>query len=657
MKIKYKFKTLNYENLKIDVKKCLSPVLKKVSKRNISSNINKIKAMFNSYDLSLINKKEKNNELIRENNIFKHHLNKYNSYKNFLANKKKHKNKGKQLSQIENLKIKYFNRGYKIPKLSNNLFKISPLNFQGISIRQYFNELYKKEKKEITLKEKNVDFLSRLEKSIKDMKIKKNSYIIDTKDKKTVNLSPRKRIFNIKQQLKKTMSKSITKSIKTIDNKDKDIKSEINKNKYLSDYDLLEEDEEFKGLNQYEKNRIIKLLKEEEKIKKYNKFINNILKDKSYFQIIDTNDIELKQEEQKSINNNNNTINPNKMISSKTIKHIKRNSKISISNSEDNSFSSEYMPFKPSSQTVGFHTKNLKNFHNNKPNIILTNDNINNYSNNKKNSNKRFFSRNIKNYPKLKKSQTLKNVINVKNNLNKNNQINNYISDTTNPLLLIIPNKKNINKSTNKANKRFSYLIKPEMISNFLKTINENKEINLKSNDINLNKNSKILKKINGNEESLSNFMNYQTINGNGFQKGKFINKTQSLNYLFKRINSEKNLDDEFISEYKRYFIQNKNISEDFLNKFINRKYDIHDFVNFCVSIDQKIKEGNILNKWKKNYLRIGKFEEIKPLLREEAKKDYFINHLLQNYMNSKNGKRNYYDYDPKDIDSIQEFN
>ena len=392
MKIKYKFKTLNYEKLKIDVKKCLSPVLKKVSKRNISSNINQIKSLFNSYDLSLINKKEKNKELIRENNIFKHHLNKYNSYKNFLANKKKHKIKGKQLSQIENLKIKYFNRGYKIPKLSNNLFKISPLNFQGISIRQYFNELYKKEKKEITLKEKNVDFLSRLEKAIKDMKIKKNSYIIDTKDKKTVNISPRKRIFNIKQQLKKTISKSSTKSIKTIDNKDKDIQSEINKNKYLSDYDLLEEDEEFKELNQYEKNRIIKLLKEEEKIKKYNKFINNILKDKSYFQVIDTNDIELKHEEQKN-NNNNNTINPNKMISSKTIKHIKRNSKISISNSEDNSFSSEYRPFKPSNQTMDYYTKTLKNIHNNKPKIILTNDNININSNNKKNSNKSFFSR------------------------------------------------------------------------------------------------------------------------------------------------------------------------------------------------------------------------------------------------------------------------
>ena len=655
MKIKYKFKTLNYENLKIDVKKCLSPVLKKVSKRNISSNINQIKSLFNSYDLSLINRKEKNNELIRENNIFKHHLNKYNSYKNFLDKKKKHKNKGKQLSQIENLKIKYFNRGYKIPKLSNNLFKISPLNFQGISIRQYFNELYKKEKKEITLKEKNVDFLSRLEKAIKDMKIKKNSYIIDTKDKKTVNISPRKRIFNIKQQLKKTISKSSTKSIKTIDNKDKDIKSEINKNKYLSDYDLLEEDEEFKELNQYEKNRIIKLLKEEEKIKKYNKFINNILKDKSYFQVIDTNDIELKHEEQKN-NNNNNTINPNKMISSKTIKHIKRNSKISISNSEDNSFSSEYRPFKPSNQTMDYYTKTLKNIHNNKPKIILTNDNININSNNKKNSNKSFFSRNIKNYPKLKKSQTLKNVINLKSNLNKNNQINNYISDTINPLLLLIPNKKNINKS-NKTNKRFSYSIKPDMISNFLKTINENKEINLKSNDNNLSKNCKILKKFNGSEENLNNFMNYQTINGNGLKKGKFINKQQSLNYLFKRINSDKNLDDEFINEYKRYFIQNKNVSEDFLNKYINRKYDIHDFVNLCISVDQKIKEGNIINKWKKNYLRIGKFEEIKPLLREEAKQDYYINHLLQNYMNSKNGKRNYYDYDPKDIDSIQEFN
>ena len=642
MKIKNKFKTFKYQNLKIDVKKCLNPVLKKVSNQNISSNIKIIKSMFNSYDLSLEETKKKNKELIKENNIFKQHLNKYNSYKNFLDSKQKHKIKNKKPNEIENLKLKYFNKGYKIPKLSNNLFKISPLNFHGISIRQYFNELYKKTKKEITLKEKNIDFLSRLEKSINIMKIKKNSYIIDTKKIQSDNISLRKRISIIKKKLKQTNSKSSTKSIYTVDNKDKDIVSDENKNKLLSDYDILEEDEEFKELNDYEKNRIIKLLKDEDKIKKYNKYIKDILKDKSYFEIIDKNDIELKPEEQK----NNHTTNSNKMISSQEIKHIKRNSKIYISNSEDNSFSSEEKQLKPSNQTIDLYTKTLKNLYNNKPHIILSNSNFN--INNKKSSNKSLFSRNIHNYPKLKKSQTLKNIINPKNNLH-NNPINNNVPNISDKQLLTITSKKN------KKDKRFSYSIKPDSISNFLKAINEDKE---KSN-INLVKNSNILKKINRNESKRNNFLKHQNIDisSNWLKSSKFINKEESLNYLYKRINSEKNFDDEFINEYKKYFIQNKNISEDYINKFINRKYDIHDFVNLCISIDQKIKEGNIINKWKKNYLRIGKFEEIKPLLLEEGKQDYFINHLLQNYMNSKNGKRNYYDYDSKEINSIKDIN
>ena len=59
------------------------------------------------------------------------------------------------------------------------------------------------------------------------------------------------------------------------------------------------------------------------------------------------------------------------------------------------------------------------------------------------------------------------------------------------------------------------------------------------------------------------------------------------------------------------------------------------------------------MNKWKKNYLRIGKLDKIKYLLRQEVKQDHFIIHLLQKYMNSMDGKRNYYDYESNDLDLV----
>ena len=673
MKIKKKYKTLNYKNLKIDAFKCLSPAFKKLSSQNISSNIKTIKSMFNSFDLSLKNTNIKNKELVKENDIFKQHLHKYYSYKNFLDNKQKHKNKNK-ISEIDNLKIKYFNKGYKIPKISNNLFKISPLILKGISIKNYFNELYRKEKKEITLKEKNIDFLNRLQNDIKEMKINKNSYLIEDNLVKSVNISPNRRFSIIKQNLKKANSRVSIKSIKSMSDEDNDFESENkeittenketvdekDKKKYLSDYDKLEEDEYFKELNEYEKNRIIKLLKEEENVKNYNKFIINVLKDKNYFKTIDTDDIEFNNKKEEEVKDAN-IIDSIQLNSSKTIKKLKRKSKISISNSDENSYSSEDNPIMQSSQTVNIYLKTLKNNYI-KPNIILTNNTNNNINNN---DNKNVNSRNIKTFPKLKKSRTLKDIDKIKNQSQKNQNIN-YISYKNFPNLLIIPNKKNDNMNYNNINKnqikKFSYSLKPQVITNFLKTINEEKIQSDKSNR-NMVKNSKIFNKFNANKikknkdkKMLS--LNFYNINNNGLKKNnKFLNKEESLNYLFKRINSEKNLDldNEFINEYKRYFIKNKNISEDFLNKYIERKYNIKDFINLCLSIDEKIKKGNVLKKWKKNYLRIGKFEEIKPLLQEQGKQDYFINHLLQCYMNSKNGKRNYYDYDIKDIDSIED--
>ena len=657
MKLKA-FKTLNYENLKIDAKKCLSPVLKKLSNQKIKSNIEKIKSTFHSYDQTLLNTKLQNNELEKDNNIFKKHLNKYFSYKNFLDKKQKHKTKKNNLNELEKLKLKYYKKGYKIPNLVKNIFTLSPLNYEGVPIRKYFNELYKKEKKEITLKEKNLDFLIRLDKNIKDIKIKEN---IENKDKnknkiKSVNISPIKRFSVYKQKFKNSNSKLIVKSInfeekkelspeklKSIKNEDKNNNNNNNIDMNIDYYNkLFEEDEEFKELNEYEKKCFLKLIQDNENVKKYNKYINKILKDKTYFDIIDNKNFESNG---KHMNKNNYNKNLNKtesihIKSSKPRHNYKKNKLNNMDNSEESSISSE-KPDLSSNQTIDLLIKNQKN---NNPNTNTI------FNNNNKNQN----SRNFKLYPKLKKSLTIKNFIDLNNiAVNNNNKI---INKQTRQ---IISHPTNINKIKN--NKRLSFSIKPETVSHFLGTINEDDKTNKNNN--NLFKNNNNLKNFQINNLKKSSFLKYKDFNNyynnynynfNDYIKNeKFLTKEDSLNYLFKRIKSEKKLDDEFINEYKKYFIKNKNISEYTINKFINRKYDINDFVNLCVSIDKKVKEGNIMNKWKKNYLRIGKLDEIKYLLREEVKQDHFISHLLQNYMNSMDGKRNYYDYESNDLDLI----
>ena len=176
MKLK-KYKTLNYENLKSNAKKCLSPIIKRISNNNIKSNIKKIKDMFHFYNLILSDNTKIYNEYVTSNKTFMHTIKNYYSYKSYINKKEKHKKK-EEFNEIDNLKLNYFKKGYKIPNFYN-LFRINPLSFQGISIRQYFNELYKKDKKKISMKEKNIDYLLRLEKNIKNIKVNKNLESID----------------------------------------------------------------------------------------------------------------------------------------------------------------------------------------------------------------------------------------------------------------------------------------------------------------------------------------------------------------------------------------------------------------------------------------------------------------------------------------------
>ena len=658
MKLK-KFKTINYENLKSDAKKCLSPITKKKSKQIITLNAEKIKENFHSYDLSKKKNKNKTIKLIEENKEFKHQMNKYYSYKNFLD--KKDKFKPGKLDVLDILKRKYFKKRYKIPNFSHNIFNRNPLNCKGLDIREYFNELYRKNKKKNTLKEKNLDFLCRLQEYIKNEKSKDKSPINDVR--KSLFISPKRKSFLIKEKVKnielsdkkeklknyKTIWNNLNKEInKTNENKEKnetDKNNENNENKedieklknrkilrssIFKDanfiYQILnEEDEDFKDLNEYEKNHMIKLIQEEEYLKDYKKFINKAVSDNNFFQVIDSIDLEKGESENNTITNTN--LKKQKININSSIPNIKRNtkSKISYRNSEENSFSSEN-PKILNNQIIGSNLKKLE---------------INNENQKIKDSS----SRNIKLYPSFKKSMTLKNFSDIK------------ISHAQSPSQFNIGdiNKKNfltisINKFGIKG-KRLSYSIKQDTVSNFLKTINENETKNKNNNnnndlnkDIIHNKSKNNSKIFNIKQNNILNYRDKNTIYK--YKNLKKETKEENLNNIFSKLIKEKNLSEEFVNEFKKYYMKKKNISEYSINKFINKKYEFNDFVNFCSSLDKKVKEGNIKNKWKRNYLRIGKFEKIKSLLDEEEKQDHFINHFLQNYINSMNGKRSFYGCD-----------
>ena len=86
-------------------------------------------------------------------------------------------------------------------------------------------------------------------------------------------------------------------------------------------------------------------------------------------------------------------------------------------------------------------------------------------------------------------------------------------------------------------------------------------------------------------------------------------------------------------------------MSEHDLNEFINRDYEPKDFYNLVNSVDAKIQSSDMENKWRKNYLKIGKLEGRRKLLEEEKKQDNYISHLLQYFILAKFGKYKLYQF------------
>ena len=362
MKLKT-FKSLNYENFKYDAKKCLNPITKKLTKQIITLNAEKIKELFHSYDLTIIKNKNKTKEIIEENKEFKQRLDKYYAYKKYLD--KKSKIKKNKPSILDILKRKYFKKRYKIPNFPRNIFSRNPLNYKGLDIREYFNELFRNNKKKISLKEKNLDFLSRLQEYVNYEKSKEKTPIHLIR--KTLILSPKRKSSIIREKIKNINSpkkKIKLKNYKTIWNDLNNENKEENENKeYKMDntsekvknikikrssifkdanfiYNVLnEEDEDFKYLNEYEKKHMIRLIQEEENLKDYKKFVNKALSNNNFFQVIDNDDSENESQDNSSKNNNLNKKITNIKLSIPSL-NSKTKSTLSSGNSEESIFSS-----------------------------------------------------------------------------------------------------------------------------------------------------------------------------------------------------------------------------------------------------------------------------------------------------------------------------
>ena len=656
MELKKKYKILDYNKLDNEVKKCLSPIITKVSKENTISCIESIKHLFHSYEKTNSNIKMNNIEISKENKVFQEHMDKYHIYKKFIEKSNKHKNNAKN-SHIESLALEYLKKGYIVPNISHNLFKNNPLNYSGLAVRNYFNKLIKEEKRQITDKEKNLDFLYRLNYDVKSLKNIKHSELKDYAQSSNKNStivsqdasnfeSPEKRV-----KYTKSLNNSILRNISK-----EEKKRVFSEKKNLSKYNLknnfnyiniyaknnsIDTDENFNELNDYEKKRIKKLIKEADSIKNYKGFIENALNDKNFFKIIDNNDIDLNKinqikqndiENEKSSNFNNKK---NKLKPPNSIKKDKK--KVNFADLDETSLSSLSPPELSSSKSLYFNKNKSKQ---NPPLPVVLND-------------------------KCSKSPQIKFIRN-----NKKHKETMIVNRKYKNKILAFINKVN----NTKANKRLSFTIKSLTGNNFLKTVKENNPLNINITNINNTNNANnannvdssigkkgILKKYKIKNLKRSNTLNFKSLmkfNSNKCLKNEDNStKEEKLNALYNKINTGINLDDSFIAEFKKYFMKNKDISEKSLDKYINRKYEMNDFISFCSTIDQKVKSSNIMNNWKRNYLKIGKLDDRKAILREEGNKDFVIKHSLQDFLNSIDGKRKYYEYKCNDFDLNQQYN
>ena len=576
--------TLNYESLSNDERNYLFPASKKILSYHINSNINTIKSMLKLYNKKLEEQKYKNSEIIETNTRFKNYMDKYNEYKKYYQERDKHKIQKKSKSTINILTDTYINKGYKIPNLQKNIFHVNPLNDTGKVIQKYFDEYIKNKKKLVTHKEKNFYYLNKLKDCIQAQKYKGNKAQLEL-TLSNYNNKNNKDNNNSNLFLKNYFNNIINHNKHCLSENEK----EIEKNNF-NNYNI-EKDEHFLQLNEYEQNNIKQLIKEREEIKKYKSFVEKALKDKKYFKVIDCDDVELNKKRELK------TINSIKTSSKKSIK-IKIDDKKDKSNeSKDSSENDDVSSYKSNKKGKTVETSHINKY--------MTDDIM------KKQFSQKKFSvalyKNFSNYKLFNFPQKKINFI----SLNKK-----------------ITNEKDSDLNEHFANKKLSFSNREENFADIINEVKRDKIIK-KTEVI---KDNKVLKQFKFSGKNTNKKLNQ-------------LDKEKSLNYLFKEINKGTIPNNKFLKEYKKYFLKAKYMSEADLNTFINRDYEPKDFYNLINTVDTKIKKGDIENKWRKNYLKVGKLEGRKHLLKEEQKQDYFINHLLQYFILAQYGKVKLYEF------------
>jgi hypothetical protein len=425
---------------------------------------------------------------------------------------------------------------------------VNPLNDSGKTIQKYFDEYIMNNKRLVTSKEKNFFYLYKLQDQIRIQKFKEKKDL-----QMLLNLSNYNSGNNDFENNKLNTNYSNIFLKKYFNNIKKpclsDNESNLEENnleKVNNDINInYEKDEDFIKLNEYEQNAIRQLIKDSEENKKYKSFIEKALSDKKYFNVIDNDNVELDKKIELK------TLSPIKHSSKKLLKlKIKNDNKDkNINNNSDESLnSSEIDDFSNQSKE-----KEFKITHNKKFSTILFNDKISQF--------KKFnFPQKKNNFISINKKVISEKDTNIKPNIN-------------NKKLSFSKSQEEIDDSLNKKIKRDSKTKKTQFLpgNKFLK------KYNFPKNNINVNK-----------------FISK-------------LSKMKSLNFLFKQINTGKTPDKKTLMEYKNYFLKNKNMSEHDRKEFIKRDYEPKHFYNLVNSVDTKIQSADLGNKWRKNYLKIGK--------------------------------------------------
>ena len=512
-----------------------------------------------------INEEEKN----MENSLFKLR----NRYNNITAIKLRNENKdfSEKYSKFSKTNIKtidsliqdlseiYYNKGYQIPNLNNNLFKINPL-LENNTKKIYLSNLselnrFQKSKRKLFKNNKAIKYMNKLENLISPDKKEEK--------KKAPNLNQYKFIkkrLKFKERNKKD-KKKLTDSIKSL--------------KKLLNNNILNNIERKNSSKTRNKSEIIKKIK-----KNSNYFCNtNTFTDNKILQ--NENISTDKNKKQKSIssirklNNNNNK--------------ISEINKFHLTKTDNNNYELSYTN---NNKTVN----SSKKLGISKINGLLFNESI--ITNNEKNilNNKKFETINNKNF-----LETPKNIINKNNKKEKSNFTRNFsINNETNSL----STKSKLETSKTKDTSFFK--IKDFTINSYKTKYSE--RINEKISVFNSSNKLKLDEILNNNKKIPLEFRILspkKIIENNG--KDKFINK------IFREFNVRNIKDVEknikiYLSQIKRY--NEKDIKE------IIEKYKCQNLIQNLEELQNIINKRDIEKKTFRLYLNNHDYNRIEPVLK-----------------------------------------